>query len=224
MLAHVPGVLSKADVALLRDAKNGGSPSEGVFAMAKSPWLDKRESLQSEQSQPLEALVQSALLASPAFLSAAVPLRMSSAQFSRQGVGDDFDQYDEPATRGDERDGSRIRIDLVATLFLSEPDAYDGGVLIVEDIYGSRQFKPPAGDVIIHSAGIPRLVTSVTRGVRLVCSVALQSLIRADEARSLVCDLDASIQELSPRIGADDPDLRKLTSLYHNLVRYWGEA
>ena len=128
------------------------------------------------------------------------------------------------AIRGDAVTGARIRVDLAATLLLSEPDEYEGGELIVEDIYGSRRFKPPAGDLILYSAGSLHMVTPVTSGLRLASFMWLQSMIRADEARSFICDLDESIQELAPRVGADDADLRRLVTVYHNLIRYWGEA
>ena len=126
--------------------------------------------------------------------------------------------------RGDPVTGARIRVDLSVTLFLSDPEEYDGGELIVDDIYGSHEFKPPAGDLVLYAAGSLHMVTPVTRGARLASFIWLQSMIRQDEARSLIYDLDASIRELTPRIGRDDPDLRKLSAVYHNLIRYWGEA
>lgn len=120
--------------------------------------------------------------------------------------------------------GARIRADLAATLFLSEPEEYDGGELIVEDVYGSRQFKPDAGDVTLFSAGSLHMVAPVTRGVRFAAFFWLQSMIRGDEARALVHDLDLSIQDLAPRLGVDDTDLRRLSTVYHNLIRSWGDA
>lgn len=227
MLAHIQGALEKEDVAAIREAMRqakweGGDSTAGANAgeMKHNQQLPP----DSEPSRTLGSRLLSMLLANPAFVSAAVPLHIYPPLFNRYRVGDYFDPHVDNAIRGDALTGARIRVDLAATLLLSEPEEYEGGELIVEDIYGSRRFKPPAGDLILYSAGSLHMVTPVTSGLRLASFLWLQSMIRADEARSLVCDLDESIQELAPRVGSDDPDLRKLVTVYHNLIRYWGEA
>ncbi|WP_363349172.1 Fe2+-dependent dioxygenase [Methylocystis echinoides] len=226
MLTHVPAALGKAEVLRLRDALASASWEDGAASggASKTAKRNSQTPPDSELSRQLGSAVASALLASPAFVAAAIPLRIFPPLFERYDVGDRYDPHVDNAVRGDALTGARIRVDLAATLLLSEPEEYDGGELIVEDIFGSRKFKPQAGDAVLFSAGSPNMVTPVTRGVRLASFLWLQSMIQSDEARDLVCDLDAAIQDLSPRIGGDDPDLRKLTTVYHNLIRIWGEA
>ena len=127
------------------------------------------------------------------------------------------------AVRGDPLTGLRIRTDLSATLFLSEPDQYEGGELVVEDHYGSHEVKLPAGHLVLYPATSLHMVTPITRGVRVASFLWLQSMIRDAHARSLIFDLDTAIQGLVERIGRDDPYLVKLTGIYHNLIRYWAE-
>jgi PKHD-type hydroxylase len=226
MLAHIPSALGKAEVTRLRDALDAAEWEDGASTAGASK-IAKRNSQtppDSDLSRKLGAMAASALLASPAFVSAAIPLRIFPPLFERYEVGDRYDPHVDNAVRGDAMTGARIRVDLAATLLLSDPEEYDGGHLIVEDIFGSREFKPQAGDVVLFSAGSLNMVTPVTRGVRLSSFIWLQSMIQSDEARDLVCDLDAAIQDLAPRIGGDDPDMRKLATVYHNLIRIWGEA
>ena len=227
MLAHIQGALDRKEVNALREAMAQAAWEDGASTAGANAGEAKRnEQLppDSEISRALGKRLLSSLLANPAFVSTAVPLRIYPPLFNRYGVGDHFDPHVDNAIRGDALTGARIRVDLAATVLLSDPDEYEGGELIVEDIYGSRRFKPPAGDLILYSAGSLHMVTPVASGLRLASFLWLQSMIRADEARSLVCDLDESIQQRAPRVGADDPDLRKLVTVYHNLIRYWGEA
>ncbi|MGJ0504306.1 MAG: Fe2+-dependent dioxygenase [Methylocystis sp.] len=227
MLAHIKGALGREDVNALRAAMAQAQWEDGASTAGANAGDAKRNQQlppDFEVSRALGKRVLSALLANPQFVSTAVPLHIYPPLFNRYEVGDHFDPHVDNAIRGDALTGARIRVDLAATLLLSDPDEYEGGELIVEDIYGSRRFKPSAGDLILYSAGSLHMVTPVTSGQRLASFLWLQSMIRADEARSLVCDLDESIQELAPRVGADDPDLRKLVTVYHNLIRYWGEA
>jgi PKHD-type hydroxylase len=227
MLVHVPRALAEEEVAYFRDAITAAEWEDGAStAGANSSFVKKNEQLppDSEVSRNLGARLLGTLLANPSFVGAAIPLRIFPPLFNRYRVGDHFDPHVDNAVRGDALTGARMRVDLGATLLLSDPDEYDGGDLVVDDVYGSRQFKPPAGDLILYAAGSPHMVAPITRGVRLASFIWLQSMIRHDEARGLICDLDASIQDLAPRIGQDDPDLRKLAGIYHNLIRYWGEA
>jgi PKHD-type hydroxylase len=226
MLAHVPGVLGKAEILRLRDALAGVSWEDGASSggASKTAKRSSQLSADSELSRQLGAAVASALLASPAFVAAAIPLRIFPPLLERYEVGDRFDPHVDNAVRGDALTGARIRVDLAATVLLSEPHEYEGGHLIVEDIFGSREFKPHAGDAVLFSAGSLNMVTPVTRGERLASFVWLQSMIQSDEARDLICDLDATIQDLSTRIDGDDTDIRKLSTVYHNLIRIWGET
>jgi PKHD-type hydroxylase len=165
-----------------------------------------------------------ALLANPAFVSAAIPLRIYPPLFNRYRVGHHFDVHVDNAVRGDPQTGTRIRADLAATVFLSDPEEYDGGELIVDDLYDSHRVKLPAGHAAVYPAGNLHMVTPVTRGVRVASFFWLQSMIRQDAVRDLVYDLDSAIQELVPRLGRDDADVMKLAGVYHNLIRHWAEA
>jgi PKHD-type hydroxylase len=117
----------------------------------------------------------------------------------------------------------RIRTDLSVTLFLSEPEDYDGGELLVEDHYGAQEIKLPAGHLVLYPATSLHTVTPITRGVRVASFFWLQSMIRDAQARSMIFDLDTTIQGLVGRLGRDDPEIVKLSGLYHNLIRYWAE-
>jgi PKHD-type hydroxylase len=227
MLAHIPMALDPEMTARLRQAFEAEAWEDGAStAGANSANVKKNRQLppNGEASRAFGARVVSALVSNPAFLSAAIPLRIFPPLFNRYDVGDHFDPHVDNAVRGDSQTGERLRVDLAGTLFLSEPDDYDGGELIVDDIYGSRGFKPPAGDLVLYSAGSLHMVAPVTRGTRFASFIWLQSMVRDDEARSLLKDLDGAIQRLAPRLDADDPDMRKLASVYHNLTRSFVEA
>ena len=118
----------------------------------------------------------------------------------------------------------RIRTDLSVTLFLAEPDEYDGGELAVEDKYGAHEVKLPAGDLVLYPATSLHHVKPVTRGARIASFFWLQSMIREDDARTILFDLDQTIQTLAQDLGIEDPSCVRLTGIYHNLVRQWAET
>ena len=155
-----------------------------------------------------------------------LPLRVFPPLFNRYVAsgGHHFGLHVDNAVRGDRLTGLRIRTDLSVTLFLSEPDEYDGGELVVEDLYGSHEIKLAAGDLVLYPASSLHLVTPVTRGMRVASFFWLQSMVRDAHARSLIFDLDTAIQALVERLGRDDPETVKLTGIYHNLIRYWAEV
>ena len=159
-------------------------------------------------------------------MSAAIPLQIFPPLFNRYAAADGhhFGIHVDNAVRGDPLTGLRIRTDLSVTLFLSEPDEYDGGELVVEDHYGSHEVKLPAGDLVLYPASSLHMVTPVTRGMRVASFFWLQSMVRDAHARSLIFDLDTAIQSLAERLGRDDPETVKLTGIYHNLIRYWAEV
>ena len=228
MLICVPDVLSKADVAEFRSAMDGVAWEDGrSTAGAQSALVKKNEQLppDGELSRALGKRVVRALTANPLFLSAAIPLHIFPPLFNRYAAssGHHFGIHVDNAVRGDPLTGLRIRTDLSITLFLSEPDEYDGGELMVEDYYGSHQVKLPAGHLVLYPATSLHMVTPVTRGARVASFFWLQSMVRDDRARSMIFDLDTSIQQLADRLGRDDPETVRLTGIYHNLIRYWAE-
>jgi PKHD-type hydroxylase len=227
MLICVPDVLSKAEVAEFRALMGDASWEDGrSTAGAQSALVKRNEQLppNGDLARALGQRIVSALTANPLFISAAIPLHIFPPLFNRYGAGHHFGVHVDNAVRGDHLTGARIRTDLSVTLFLSEPDEYDGADLIVEDYYGSHEIKLPAGHLVLYPASSLHMVTPITRGSRVASFFWIQSMIRDAHARSLIFDLDTTIQSLVERLGRDDPETVKLTGIYHNLIRYWAEV
>jgi PKHD-type hydroxylase len=229
MLVCIPNVLGKDEVADFRrlmaasDWEDGRSTAGAQSALVKS---NEQLPPDSEVARKLGNRIVSALTSNPRFISAAIPLQIFPPLFNRYAAADGhhFGIHVDNAVRGDRLTGLRIRTDLSATLFLSEPDEYDGGELVVEDLYGSHDVKLPAGDLVVYPASSLHMVTPVTRGARVASFFWLQSMIRDAHARSLIYDLDVAIQALVERLGRDDPETVRLTGIYHNLIRIWAEV
>lgn len=229
MLICVPGVLSKDEVADFRRVMDAAGWEDGrSTAGAQSALVKRNEQLppDGEVARSLGNRIISALTANPRFISAAIPMQIFPPLFNRYVAADGhrFGVHVDNAVRGDRLTGMRIRTDLSVTLFLSEPEDYDGGELVVEDNYGSHEVKLPAGDLVLYPASSLHLVTPVTRGQRVASFFWLQSMVRDAHARSMIFDLDTAIQSLVERLGRDDPETVKLTGIYHNLIRYWAEV
>jgi PKHD-type hydroxylase len=226
MLVCIPEVLSKSDVVDFRRIMDAADWQDGrSTAGSQSAMVKKNEQLSpnSDLARKLGERVVAALTANPLFVSAAIPLKIFPPLFNRYGEGQYFGSHVDNSIRGDHLTGTRIRTDLSVTLFLSEPDEYDGGDLVIEGHYGTQEVKLPAGDLVLYPSTSLHLVTEITRGVRTASFFWLQSMIRDAQARSLIFDLDNSIQDLVTRLGRNDPEVRRLTNVYHNLIRYWAE-
>ena len=227
MLICVPDVLSKAEVAEFRGVMDAAAWEDGrSTAGAQSALVKKNEQLppNGDIARQLGQRIIKSLTANALFISAAIPLHIFPPLFNRYGPGHHFGVHVDNAVRGDHLSGLRIRTDLSVTLFLSEPDEYDGAELVVEDRYGSHEVKLPAGHLVLYPASSLHMVTPITRGTRVASFFWLQSMIRDAHARSLIFDLDTTIQSLVARLGRDDPETVKLTGVYHNLIRYWAEV
>src|SRR5580693_10064407 len=227
MLISIPDVLSKDDVADFRRIIDAESWEDGrSTAGAQSAEVKQNTQLppDGKTSRQLGERILRALAANTLFISAAVPLHIFPPLFNRYVPGQFLGEHVDNCIRGDRLTGLRIRTDLSVTLFLSEPDEYDGGELVVEDNYGSHEIKLPAGDLVLYPASSLHMVTPVTRGVRVASFLWLQSMVRDAHARSLIYDLDTAIQALVERLGRDDPETVKLTGIYHNLIRTWAEV
>src|ERR1700735_3076873 len=229
MLTCVPNVLSKGEVADFRRLMDASTWEDGrSTAGAQSALVKSNEQLppDCEIARKLGNRIVSLLTSNPRFISAAIPLHIFPPLFNRYAAADShhFGIHVDNAVRGDRLTGLRIRTDLSVTLFLSEPDEYDGGELVVEDAYGSHEIKLPAGDLVVYPASSLHMVTPVTRGLRVGSFFWVQSMIRDAHARSLIFDLDTAIQALVKRSGRDDPETVKLTGIYHNLIRTWAEV
>ena len=226
MLVHVPGVLTEAQVGRCQEL------------MARAAWVDGRvtaghqsakakDNLQiaegSAEAREMGEMIVAALERSPLFITAALPLRVFPPLFNRYEPGMAFGAHVDNAVRQVTGTPFRIRTDLSATLFLSRPEDYDGGELMVEDVYGAHSVKLPAGDLILYPATSLHRVTPVTRGARYGSFFWIQSMVRDDGERSLLFDLDMAINRVNQAVP-DHPATVALTSCYHNLLRRWADA
>src|SRR3569623_1711542 len=215
MLIAIPDVLDAAGGAKVRaliDAAewiDGNATSGHQSALAK-----KNEQLSEESPAAREAgnLVLDALSASALFVAAALPRKVYPPLFNRYAGGDAFGAHVDSAIRIRRGSDFRVRSDLSATLFLSDPDSYDGGELVIEDSFGEQRVKLPAGHMALYPASSGHRVEPVTRGVRV------------DAARRILFELDQAVQDVAIRLGADDAAAVRLTGTYHNLLRRWAEA
>jgi PKHD-type hydroxylase len=225
LLLQIPGVLTSDQVRTCLDT------------LAETNWVDGRvtagfqsarakDNAQIPEDHPaaraLGDMIVTALEQTPLFISAALPLRVFPPLFNRYTGGQSFGTHVDNAIRQVKGTRHRIRTDLSATLFLSAPEEYEGGVLTVEDRYGVQTAKLPAGHMVLYPASSLHHVTAVTRGARIAAFFWIQSMIRDDGQRTLLFDLDTALQGL----GRDVPDHAstvQLTGVYHNLIRQWAE-
>lgn len=227
MMLHIPAVLTAAQVAEARrlidaaDWEDGNATSGFQSAQAK-------RNLQLPESAPaarqVGGMIQDALGRNPLFISAALPLKVFPPLFNRYGPGHAFDTHVDNAMRQLRGTDFRIRTDLSATLFLADPDSYDGGELAVEDTYGVHEVKLPAGDLILYPSSSLHHVKPVTRGERVASFFWLQSMVREDAARTILFQMDTAIQTLAQAHSQRDPAIVQLTGAYHNLLRRWGDS
>lgn len=227
MMLHIPEVLTKPAVAELRTMIDAAEWADGNATSGAQSALAKRNEQLPEDSPAAQAAgsrILDALERNPLFVAAALPQTVFPPLFNRYAGGQAFGLHVDNAIRQARRGPARIRTDLSATLFLSEPEDYDGGELLVEDTYGVHEVKLPAGDMILYPSSSLHQVTAVTRGVRTASFFWLQSLVREDAQRSLLFQMDLAIQQLAGKVGADAPELVSLTGTYHNLLRMWAEV
>lgn len=225
MLLHIPEVFTKAEVKALRRTLDAGPWADGNMTSGHQSASAKRNQQlpeDSAQAREVSALVVQALNANPMFVSAALPHTIFPPLFNRYEGGDEFGTHVDNAIR--QRDGHRIRSDLSATLFLSEPEDYDGGELIIEEMYGAQSIKLPAGDLVLYPSKSLHRVTPVIRGARVSSFMWLQSLIRDDADRENLFRLDVAIQRVNLDKGPKDAAVIELTGVYHNLLRRWSEV
>jgi PKHD-type hydroxylase len=170
-----------------------------------------------------QRLVLAALERHPLFISAALPNAVYPPMFNRYGEGMAFGPHVDGSMRIDPHSGRKIRTDISATLFLSDPADYDGGELQVHDHFGQHSVKLAAGDLVLYPATSLHQVAPITRGLRLASFFWVQSLVRDDTQRGLLFDMDTAIQRLN-QTGADESAKQLLVGCYHNLLRQWGDT
>ena len=226
MIHHIPNVLSKEQVQYFRQE------------MDKVEWVDGKKTTgslsanvkhnqQLAEDHPLTHhlgdMILAALTQNSLFTSAALPLNILPPYFNRYENGETFGFHVDNAIRWVQGTNQKIRTDLSCTVFLSEPDEYEGGELVVEDTYGYHEVKLPAGDLILYPSTSVHEVSPVTQGCRVASFFWLQSMIRDDADRHMLFNLDQSIQNLRIQLGDAHQEVVKLTSMYHNLLRKWAE-
>jgi PKHD-type hydroxylase len=224
MILQIPDVLDADQVAHARRQLDAAAWVDGrITAGPQSARVKDNTQLAEEHpvARELGSLILSALARHPLFLSAAVPLRAFPPLFNRYTGGQSFGNHVDNAIR--HASGVPMRTDLSATLFLAEPDEYDGGELMIEDTYGVHSVKLPTGHLILYPSTSLHHVRPVTRGARVASFFWIQSMVRSDEQRTLLFDLDTAIQRITPDVPSH-PGLVQLTAVYHNLVRQWAEA
>ena len=227
MMIQIPDVLTPDQVARCRavlDAAewiDGNATSGFQAAMAKN---NQQLPQDGAAAREVGAIIVQALQANRLFVAAALPHTILTPLFNRYGAGMGFGDHIDNSIRRDPVTGQTLRTDLSITVFLSDPEAYDGGELVVEDAYGSHVVKLTAGAAILYPASSLHHVTEVTRGVRTASFFWIQSLVRDDARRALLLDMDVAIQRLSGAVGIADPSVLSLTGTYHNLLRMWAEV
>jgi PKHD-type hydroxylase len=229
MLIAIPAVLDARQVARARDLLDralwqDGRGTAGVqSALAKS---NEQLPQESAEARELGAAILESLSRNALFMSAALPKRIFPPLFNRYSAeaGHSFGNHVDNAVRYLPDGSGRIRTDLSATLFLADPESYDGGELTIEDSYGDHVVKLPAGDMILYPATSLHRVEPVTRGTRLASFFWIESMVRDDGRRTLLLDLDVGIRSLAEKVGDADPAIVSLTGTYHNLVRRWADC
>jgi len=225
MLLHIPQVLSTEEVAEFRQQLAQAEWVDGT-ATAGAQAAQRKRNLQlpadSVIGQQLSARIVAVLQRHPLFVSAALPARMLPPRFNRYEGGGTYGNHVDSAIHIDPYRQDRVRTDVSTTLFLSDPEEYEGGELIVEDNYGAHEVKLPAGDAIIYPSTSLHRVEPVTQGTRIASFLWTQSMVRDDWQRHMLFELDMTIVKLRRQIG-DSDEVVALTGHYNNLLRQWAE-
>jgi len=228
MLLAIPSLLDAAQLAEVRASIEAGEWRDGrVTAGVQSALAKHNLQLASdgEAARTAGDIVLGALGRNALFQSAALPRRIVPPLFNRYEASDGhrFGEHVDNALRP-LPGGGRIRTDVSATLFLSNPADYDGGELVIEDSYGAHSVKLEAGDMILYPSTSLHRVEPVTRGMRLASFFWIESMVREDSQRSLLLDMDAAVRTLAGEVGDAHPAVVALTGTYHNLLRRWADA
>ena len=227
MMLHIPDVLSPATLAQTRQIIAGAAWTDGrITAGTQSEKAKNNLQIPAEVPASREAgkIVLDGLAKSALFFTAALPKHIFPPLFNcYRGATNVFGNHVDNAVRTDRTTGKHIRTDLSATLFLSDQSEYDGGELIIENNFGTQSVKLPAGDLILYPASSVHRVEPVTRGARVASFFWIESMVRADNQRQLLFDLDMSILGLRTSQG-DTAEVVRLTACYHNLLRMWADV
>lgn len=224
MLISIDQVLSKTEVRDFRAQLDAAAWDDGAATagtLAKSVKRNQQITDGSELCQRLGQHILRRLSSTPLFISAALPRSIYPPKFNRYADGGTYGAHVDSALMFLPGSHQQMRTDLSATVFLAEPEEYDGGELEVEGPFGVQAVKLAAGDMVLYPSSSLHRVTPVTRGARVASFFWIESLVQDEGERTLLFDLDQSIQQLTPLVAPDDPRLVQLTGVYHNLLRRW---
>lgn len=227
MMIAIPDLLDAVALREVRALIDGAQWVDGNVTSGHQSALAKRNMQLPEDGAEARAagrIILDALGRNPLFIAAALPLKIFPPLFNSYSGGQDFGLHVDNAVRIQRGSEFRVRSDLSATLFLEEPDAYDGGELVVEDRFGVQQVKLPAGHMILYPASSLHRVEPVTRGRRVASFFWIQSMVRDDGERQILFDLDSAVQALAADRGQGDRAIIQLTGVYHNLLRRWADS
>lgn len=230
MLLHIPCVLDQAQLAHFRKALDGAQWTDGRETVGMQG-AKVKHNLQLPECSPVRRELGQQVLAALAnhslYFPAVLPARTLPPRFNRYTGGGAYGFHVDgsvmalPTPAG--QPSAQLRSDVSCSLFLCEPEEYDGGELVIHDTYGEHEVKLPAGDLIVYPSSSLHRVVPVTRGERLAAFFWVQSLVRDDGQRQLLFEMDASIQALTAS-GADSDAVLRLSGVYHNLLRRWAET
>lgn len=226
MLLHIPAVLEASEITQLRQLLDKAEWADGKITAGTQSAQVKRNIQLPETAAEAEAarqIVLKALSRNGLFYSAALPRKVYPPLFNQYRDGMDFGAHIDNSVRTHAASGMHVRTDISCTLFINDPESYDGGELVVEDTYGQQAVKLPAGDMVLYPGTSLHHVRPVTRGARLASFFWVQSMIRDDAQRTLLFEMDASITSLRQQAG-DTPAVVRLTGTYHNLIRMWADT
>ena len=225
MLLHIRNVLSPDELGQANDILKNAPWQDGrLTAGEQSAKAKNNEQLREDcdETRAVQQLLLRGLERHAVFFSAALPKQISPPLFNRYGgASNSFGNHVDSAVRFLKDGSGRIRTDVSCTLFLTEPEAYDGGELVIEDTYGEQRVKLAAGDMVLYPGTSVHRVLPVTRGHRVASYFWIQSMVRSDEQRRLLYDMDNHLRHLRSKFGETDPGVIGLTSTYHNLLRMW---
>ncbi len=226
MLVRIPQVLTQDEVTHARQLLEEAAWVDGKVTAGEQA-AKAKHNLQIPEDSPVARqvgeIILRALGRNPTFTSAALPFRVLQPMFNRYDVGMKFDAHVDGAIRMVPGAGIRMRADVSSTLFLTPPEDYDGGELVIEDTYGSHRVKLPAGDMVVYPSTSLHYVTEITRGSRWSSFFWTQSMVRDDGKRTEMFQLDQAIMEIRKTLPDDNHAVVALTSHYHNLLRRWAE-
>lgn len=227
MLLHIPRVLTQQEVMKVRQIIDAANWADGSITAGSQSAKSKNNRQLPEDHPHTKAarqIVLQALAMNALYLTGALPKKIYPPLFNRyDGAQNSFGNHIDNSVRTHAATGRHVRTDVSCTLFLAEPDEYDGGELVIEDTYGSQSIKFAAGDMVLYPSSSVHRVEPVTRGSRIACFFWTESMIRSDEQRRLLYDLDMTIMQIREQYG-DTPESIRLTGSYHNLLRMWADV